>query len=183
MIHWVCFTDITLQESSSCVKRTWTHGQRDTHRHGGKTKEEHGKSIFSMLPLVSPGRQDWWRDGSISCSINAWGLKGCACTCAFSYTHHVTLQRSSTGRNRSVCRGSSTLPLSAAVSSYSLEEGSAGTRGSMFMMRFLWLRELKLRLWPNWTLKTQTSTIRYAVHYFCVCMTNLLQMLSHFRKL
>lgn len=38
------------------------------------------------------------------------------------------------------------LPLSAAVSSYSLVEGSAGTRGSMFMMRFLWLKELKLRL-------------------------------------
>ncbi len=48
------------------------------------------------------------------------------------------------------------LPLSVAVSSYSLVEGSAGTSGSMFMMRFLWLRELKLRLWPNWALKTET---------------------------
>lgn len=162
MIHWVCFTGITLQESSSCVKCTYTQtrGQRDTHRHGGKTKEELGKSIYSMLPLVSPGRQDWWRDGSISCSINASSLKVVHVHVPFPTPggHHVTLQRSSIGRNRSVCRGSSILPLSAAVSSYSLEEGSAGTRGSMFMMRFLWLRELKLRLWPNWTLKTQTST-------------------------
>lgn len=45
-----------------------------------------------------------------------------------------------------VCRVSDILPLSGAVSSYSLVEGSAGTSGSMFMMRFLWLRELKLRL-------------------------------------
>lgn len=128
-------------------------------------------------------------DGGMAASaaqltLGVWGL--CMYMCFFLHQggHHVTLQRSSTGRNRSVCRGSSILPLSAAVSSYSLEKGSAGTRGSMFMMRFLWLRELKLRLWPNWTLKTQTTTIRYAVHYFPVwCMMNLLQMLSHFLKL
>ena len=53
-----------------------THTEADTwRRHGGELREDHGKGIFSTLQLVSPGRQDWWRDGSISCSINAFCLR------------------------------------------------------------------------------------------------------------
>lgn len=60
--------------------------------------------------------------------------------------HHVTFQRSYTRRHGCICKESNISPLPVAVFSYSLVEGSAGTSGSMFIMRFLWLRELKLRL-------------------------------------
>lgn len=60
--------------------------------------------------------------------------------------HHVTLQRPSFGSHERVFVCSEVLPLSAVVSSHSVVEGSAGSSGSMFMMRFLWLKELKLRL-------------------------------------
>lgn len=85
----------------------------------------------------------------------------CACACVSSYTREIPmwLSRGLWQEGMSVClpvcvcRVSNALPLSVTVSSYSLVEGIAGTSGSMFMMRFLWLRELKLRLWPNWALK------------------------------
>lgn len=169
MISWVCFPEMTkciFPCKTHTESNTWTH----TRRHGGKIKKDHGKGIFSMLSFVSPGRQDWWRDGSISCSINAFCLKGCAWACATQGRHHVTSQRSQAGRCGSVWRVSHILPLSVAVSSYSLVEGSAGTSGSMFMMRFLWLRELKLRLWPNWALKAQKSTLHWLRCALCSCV-------------
>lgn len=159
---WVYgFVSVMSQSVSSSAKLTQSQTHGHTHRHGGKIREDHGKGIFSMLRLVSPGRQDWWRDGSISCSINAFSLR-------VVHVHlllptqgraHVTFQRSVAGGHECasahvcVCIDN-ILPLSVAVSSYSVVEGSAGTSGSMFMMRFLWLKELKLRLWPNWALKT-----------------------------
>lgn len=171
MISWICFPQI-IKCIFLCKTQSQTHGQRLTHthseRHGGKIKEDHGKGIFSMLPFVSPGRQDWWRDGSISCSINALCLRVVHkhVLLPMPGKHHVTFQRSSTGRHGCVCKENNISPLPAAVFSYSLVEGSAGTSGSMFIMRFLWLRELKLRLWPNWALK-QTK-IKYTLTTLCI---------------
>lgn len=132
-----------------------THNVRDmdTHRHCPILAEDHGKGIFSLLWLVSPGRQDWWREGSISCSINAAALT----TVPVPPPYHMSSPTAvCVSGCVNVCKYS-VLPLSVAISSYSLVEGSAGTRGSMFMMRFLRLSELKLRLWPNMALTTQTT--------------------------
>lgn len=43
------------------------------HRHSGMvgTSGRIMRGIFSVLQSASPGRRGWWREGSISCSINS----------------------------------------------------------------------------------------------------------------
>lgn len=57
-----------------------------------------------------------------------------------------------------VCVRVRVLPLSAEASLYSLFELSAGSRGSMFIMRCLWLSEVKLLLWPSWHLQQNNQS-------------------------
>lgn len=74
--------------------------------------------------------------------------------------HWVPMNRASPTWQHSACVCVRALPLSAEASLYSLFELSAGSRGSMFIMRCLWLSEVKLLLWPNWHLQHNNQSNR-----------------------
>lgn len=64
-----------MSKSTWLCKKTHAKSNPDSQRHGANLREDHRRRIFSVPQSASPGRQGWWRGGSISCSINSdWVL-------------------------------------------------------------------------------------------------------------